>query len=87
MKSDKRERQDNEIVGYVLGKKTRSYHKRMTSAPWDSVANNWPDEYNRLRRKIYTSEKSAQKGARKATMFNPVGFDVYPIYNPIRIID
>lgn len=83
-KSVKRQKQRDEIVGYVIGKKSRLYPKRMTSAPWDREPR---DEYERLRAAIYSTEAKAQRAAQKATKFNPVGFDVYPIYNPITIVD
>ena len=73
---------DDSPIGYCIGKSTRLYPKRMTSPPWDTLDNNWSDEYNHLRSTIYPSKQEAEKAARKAQKYNPVGFDVHPIYNP-----
>jgi len=74
-------------VGYCIGKSTRLYPKRMTKPPWDNFDNNWDDEYNRLRSTIYPSIRAAERAAHKAKKYNPVGFDVHPIYNPIKIVE
>ena len=85
--SRKRFKERQEIVGYIIHKSSRYRGKRPTSPSWEWVdGDQYPEEYQILRSTVYPTARQARKAAIEAKKYNPVGFSVCPMYNPITIV-